>query len=157
MDLGLKGDGVSLCGICQETLDDHTIITDSAGSSVFGQQQEILVTLPCVHMFHDSCLAEWLQSNLGSVHWDCPTCRGRVHLIRWSPTGAGIKLNFKTDSKKFLLSGFCPKCIIWFMERDRNQLLPMLNENLEQMSVGSSVGQMQTGNVYANISQGGRC
>ena len=78
MDLGLKGDGVSLCGICQETLDDHTI-TDSSGSSVFGQQQEILVTLPCVHMFHDSCLAEWLQSDLGRVHWDCPTCRGRVH------------------------------------------------------------------------------
>ena len=79
----------------------------------------------------------------------CPTCRGRVHHTLATYRGR-YKAQLQNRFNTFLLSGFCPKCIIWFMERDRNQLLPMLNENLEQMS-----GQMQTGNVYANISQGG--
>lgn len=50
---------------------------------------------------------------------------------------------------EFLLSGFCPKCILWVMEKDRNQAIPgVVNDNGESIAMGS-VGQMQTGKVYA--------
>lgn len=46
MDLGLKGDGVYRCSICTLTLD---------------AAETKLVTLPCVHMFHGSCLQPCLM------------------------------------------------------------------------------------------------
>jgi len=45
--------------------------------------------------------------------------------------------------QEFLLAGFCPKCILWVMERDRNQLLPGVNAEGHQLSMGENVGQMQ--------------
>lgn len=136
MDLGLKGNGVASCSICTEVLD-----ADS-------NSEEVLVTLPCVHMFHESCLREWLQSDLGRTHWNCPTCRQQVprnlatYHVRYD---AQLCNRFK----EFLLSGFCPSCILWVMEKDRNQAIPgVINDNGEGISMGS-VGQMQTGNVYA--------
>eukprot|EP00956_Cyclotella_meneghiniana_P030026 scaffold74615_cov72-Cyclotella_meneghiniana.AAC.3 len=65
MDVGLKGNGVANCTICSETLDEDT-------------NEQNLVTLPCVHMFHDACLHNWLDSDLGRKNWNCPTCRHPV-------------------------------------------------------------------------------
>ena len=112
MDLGLKGDDVATCGICTETL-----------------CKDDLVTLPCVHHFHFSCLEKWLSSDLGRLNWSCPTCRARV------PNYLGTyKVQYATELRnrfqEFPLSGFCQKCILWFMEKDRNVLAQgVMNEN----------------------------
>jgi hypothetical protein len=114
MDLGLKGDGVATCGICTETLDTS---------------ETNLVTLPCVHQFHAPCLQQWLSSDLGRVNWSCPTCRHivpsnmKTYIVQY-------ETELRNRFQEFLLSGFCPKCILWFMEKDRNQALEgMANEN----------------------------
>ena len=114
MDLGLKGDGVATCGICTETL---------------GTSETKLVTLPCVHQFHTSCLQEWLQSDLGRLNWSCPTCR---HIVPSNLATYTVKYETELRNRfqEFPLSGFCPKCILWFMEKDRNQALQGIsNEN----------------------------
>eukprot|EP00577_Skeletonema_sp_RCC1716_P019368 CAMPEP_0113411466 /NCGR_PEP_ID=MMETSP0013_2-20120614/22280_1 /TAXON_ID=2843 ORGANISM="Skeletonema costatum, Strain 1716" /NCGR_SAMPLE_ID=MMETSP0013_2 /ASSEMBLY_ACC=CAM_ASM_000158 /LENGTH=327 /DNA_ID=CAMNT_0000297821 /DNA_START=99 /DNA_END=1079 /DNA_ORIENTATION=- /assembly_acc=CAM_ASM_000158 len=114
MDLGLKGDNVATCGICTETL---------------SSSETKLVTLPCVHQFHASCLQEWLSSDLGRLNWNCPTCRHSVpHNMKT------YMVNYETELRnrfqEFPLSGFCHKCILWFMEKDRNQALQCVaNEN----------------------------
>ncbi|KAL7492920.1 hypothetical protein ACHAWT_002056 [Skeletonema menzelii] len=114
MDLGLKGDGVATCGICTDTLE-------------FSETH--LVTLPCVHQFHASCLQKWLSSDLGRLNWNCPTCRHSVpHNLKT------YLVNYETELRnrfqEFPLSGFCSKCILWVMERNRNQVLQgCANEN----------------------------
>ena len=114
MDLGLKGDGVATCGICTETL---------------GVSEKNLVTLPCVHQFHASCLQKWLSSDLGRLNWNCPTCRHSVphnmktYLVHY-------ETELRNRFQEFPLSGFCHKCILWQMERNRNQALQgVANEN----------------------------
>ena len=134
MDLGLKGNGTATCTICSEVLD----------ASPDSNRQELLVTLPCVHMFHHSCLCNWLQSDLGRRNWNCPTCRQQVphNLSRYR---VNYEAQLMNRFHEFLLSGYCPKCIIWVMEKDRNQNLPgLINDRGEEVSVGC-VGQMQTG------------
>lgn len=114
MDLGLKGDGVATCGICTDTLESS---------------ETNLVTLPCVHQFHASCLQEWLSSDLGRLNWNCPTCRHSVpHNMQT------YLVNYETELRnrfqEFPMTGFCQKCILWVMERNRNQVLPgAANEN----------------------------
>ncbi|KAL7445220.1 hypothetical protein ACHAXM_011900 [Skeletonema potamos] len=114
MDLGLKGDGLATCGICTETL---------------GSSEKNLITLPCVHQFHSSCLQEWLSSDLGRVKWSCPTCRHivpsnlKTYMVQY-------ETELRNRFQEFPLSGFCQKCIMWFMEKDRNQVLHgVVNEN----------------------------
>jgi len=131
MDLGLKGDGVATCDICTLTLDTS---------------ETRLVTLPCVHQFHTSCIEEWLQSDLGRRNWNCPTCR---HIVPNNLTTYMIRYEAELRNRfqEFLLSGFCHKCILWIMERKRNEEIPALNESGEQMTM-NQVGQMQE-KVYA--------
>ena len=103
MDLGLKGDGTTMCSICSDVLADQQ-----------------LVTLPCCHAFHDACLVQWLDSNLGQSNWNCPTCRHAVpHIV--STYSVQYATQLQNRFSEFLLSGFCPKCIIWVMERNRNE------------------------------------
>ena len=122
MDLGLKGDGAEVCSICDQIFE--------ATSAEANSEEEALVTLPCVHMFHYPCIREWLQSDIGRRNWNCPTCRSHVphnlaiYRIRYD---AELRNRFQ----EFLLSGFCPKCILWVMERDRNQILPAMTESGE--------------------------
>ena len=126
MDLGLKGDGVATCHICTETLDAS------------GEMN--LVTLPCVHQFHASCLREWLSSDLGQRNWNCPTCR-EVVPMDMSTYMVRYKSELQNRFQEFLLSGFCNKCILWVMERNRNEILPaMVKERGEQMTM-NQVGQ----------------
>lgn len=133
MDLGLKGNGITTCNICTELVD-----TDSSSD-------EILVTLPCVHMFHESCLQQWLDSDIGRRNWDCPTCRDPVpHNL--ATYHIKYESQLRNRFKEFLLSGFCPSCILWVMEKDRNQVTRAFNESGEELTMGC-VGQMQTGNV----------
>ena len=126
MDLGLKGDGVATCDICTNALD----ISETR-----------LVTLPCVHQFHTACLEQWLSSDLGRRNWNCPTCRQIVpkqlgtYMIQYD-------VELQNRFKEFLLTGFCQKCILWVMERDRNQELPAINQSGEQLTM-NQVGQMQ--------------
>jgi hypothetical protein len=135
MDLGLKGNGIATCNICTELVE-----TDSSSG-------EVLVTLPCVHMFHESCLREWLQSDIGRMNWNCPTCRHPVpHNL--STYHVNYDAQLCNRFKEFLLSGFCPSCILWVMEKDRNQVTPAaVNDRGERMTMGC-VGQMQTGKVF---------
>lgn len=134
MDLGLKGNGIATCNICTELLD-----TDSSSD-------EALVTLPCVHMFHESCLRQWLQSDIGRRNWNCPTCRLPVpHNL--ATYHIKYESQLRNRFKEFLLSGFCPSCILRVMEKDRNEVIPgVVNDSGEKLSMGC-VGQLQTGNV----------
>lgn len=109
-DIGLKGDGHSICSICSNVLDVES--------------DEILVTLPCVHVFHEGCLVRWLDSDLGSAQWNCPECRAAVpDIMETFRVNRQEQLQRRID--EFPLSGFCTKCMIWVMERNRNQPLGM--------------------------------
>lgn len=124
MDLGLKGDGVATCSICNEVL---------------GASETNLVTLPCVHQFHTACIQEWLSSDLGRRNWNCPTCRHAVpsdlstYIIEYD-------LELQNRFKEFLLSGYCHKCILWVMEKDRNTKLAGLENEHGEMTM-NQVGQ----------------
>lgn len=128
VDIGLKGDGVETCTICTLTLD-----ANDKGAS--------LVILPCVHAFHSSCLEEWLQSDLGRRNWSCPTCRAHVPNLVYTYKVA-YKSQLRNRFHEFLLSGFCPKCVIWVMERNRNDASITVNERGGPVMMGD-VGQMQ--------------
>ena len=129
MDLGLKGDGVATCDICTNELDTN---------------EKRIVTLPCVHQFHTACLEQWLSSELGRHNWNCPTCR-RVVPEQLSTYKIRYEAELQNRFNEFLLSGFCQKCILWVMEKDRNQELPgVTNERGEQLTM-NQVGQMQDG------------
>jgi hypothetical protein len=132
MDLGLKGNGTDTCSVCTEVLLD---------TSVNSNCDEVLVTLPCVHMFHEACLCQWLKSDLGRRNWSCPTCR---HPVPHNLSTYHVKYDTQLRNRfqEFLLSGFCHKCILWVMEKDRNQSGPAINENGEEITMGC-VGQMQ--------------
>ena len=140
MDLGLKVDGTAACSICTQVLENPN---DESNSD------EVLVTLPCVHMFHDSCLRDWLQSDLGRRNWNCPTCRRKVphdlatYRVRYAEA-------LKNRFQEFLLSGFCPKCILWIMEKDRNQIIKgVTNESGEDLTMGC-VGKTES-KIYARL------
>jgi len=111
MDRGLKGDDHTECPVCQEVLTNDTSI--------------VLVTLPCLHVFHEACIRQWLGSNLGQHNWNCPSCRKEV------PGDMSIycihhdeQLQRRIDECP--LSGYCTKCIIKIMECNRHEQLPIL-------------------------------
>jgi hypothetical protein len=110
LNLGLSGDGHTQCSICSDVL--------------AVSQTEIFVTLPCFHVFHDKCLVDWLESDLGAHNWNCPECRAPV------PDEMATYRNLYEEQvqrrfDEFPLSGFCTKCMMYVMERNRNQELPM--------------------------------
>jgi hypothetical protein len=125
MDIGLKGDGVTTCSICTSSLDPT---------------ETELITLPCVHQFHTSCIMEWLSSDIGKKNWNCPTCRKTVphnmttYVIQYEE-------ELRNRFQEYLLSGFCAKCMLWVMERNRNESLHTMNEIGEQFTMGESIGK----------------
>jgi hypothetical protein len=107
-DIGLQGDGCTLCSICTDVLKTGT--------------EAIIVTLPCMHIFHEQCIVQWLESDLGAQNWECPLCRQRVpEDVSTYRVAYEEQLQKRID--EFPLSGFCTKCIISIMERYRNQSL----------------------------------
>lgn len=110
VDIGLKGDDQTDCTICHEVL-----ASDS---------NEILVTLPCLHVFHRHCIVSWLRSNVGDQNWNCPTCREVV------PDIISTYINDHDEQtqkrvNEYPVSGFCTHCQIYIMERNRNTELPI--------------------------------
>jgi hypothetical protein len=56
-NIELQRDGHTRCSVCADVLDSGTEV--------------ILVTLPCMHIFHQQCIVQWLESD----NWECPLCR----------------------------------------------------------------------------------
>ncbi|KAI8902862.1 hypothetical protein BC833DRAFT_571873 [Globomyces pollinis-pini] len=65
-----------LCAICQDEFPNKTCfenaktVESSVDSSVNTEQ---IIRMPCHHLYHESCLAGWLNNNS-----TCPTCRYEV-------------------------------------------------------------------------------
>jgi hypothetical protein len=110
-DIGLQGDGHTECSICTGVLQTGT--------------EEIIVTLPCMHIFHEQCIVQWLESDLGARNWKCPLCRQQVP-EDMSTYRVAYEEQLQRRIDEFPLSGFCTKCIISIMERNRNQ--PILGQ-----------------------------
>ena len=102
IDLGLKGDNVTKCGVCNEVMKAEE------------KDSTILVTLPCFHVFHSRCLGNDIRQ--------CPTCCAAVpDDLSTYRIPYGEQLQRRLD--EFPLSGFCTKCMMWNMERVRNTVL----------------------------------
>jgi hypothetical protein len=108
VDIGLQGDGHTECSICTDVLQTGT--------------EAILVTLPCLHIFHEQCIVQWLESDLGARNWHCPLCRDKVP-EDMSTYRVAYEEQLQRRIDEFPLSGFCTKCMISIMERNRNQIL----------------------------------
>jgi hypothetical protein len=106
-DIGLQGDSHTLCSICADVLHNGT--------------EAIIVTLLCLHIFHEQCIVQWLESDLGAQNWEYPLCRKQVPEDISTYRGAyNEQLQQRID--EFPSSVFCTKCIISTMERGyRNQ------------------------------------
>lgn len=114
MDIGLKGDGATECSVCHEVLEKPSNGEDAA----------VIVTLPCLHIFHEGCIKSWLGSELGQRNWNCPSCRKTVPLgISMYCVNYEEQLLRRID--EYPLSGFCTKCQIMIMENQRHESLPM--------------------------------
>ena len=129
MDVGLKGDDDTACSICSETI----VATD---------QQ--LILLPCVHIFHQGCIEQWLKSELGTRQWNCPTCRALVPANMET-----YKVNYKKQLQdrfnEYPISGYCTKCIISNMESLRNDPTGFVNgdgNDLVQGCVGQTHNEL---------------
>jgi Ring finger domain len=109
MDIGLKGDDKTECSVCQDILTSDTSI--------------ILVTLPCMHVFHEACIIKWLGSNLGAHSWNCPSCRARVP-GDMSSFCVEYEEQLQRRMDEYPVSGFCTKCMIMIMENKRTDVLP---------------------------------
>jgi hypothetical protein len=107
-DIGLQGDGHTQCSICTNVLQTGT--------------EAIIVTLPCMHIFHEECIVQWLESDLGARNWHCPLCRKPVP-EDMSTYRVAYEEQLQRRIDEFPLSGFCTKCMISIMERNRNQVL----------------------------------
>jgi hypothetical protein len=108
VDIGLQGDGHTQCSICTDVLQTGT--------------EAIIVTLPCMHIFHEQCIVQWLESDLGARNWKCPLCRQQVPQDM-STYRVAYEEQLQRRIDEFPLSGFCTKCMISIMERNRNQVL----------------------------------
>lgn len=111
IDIGLKGDDETECSICHEILTCDT--------------SQVIVTLPCLHVYHENCIQNWLGSDLGQQNWNCPTCRKVV------PGDMSIYcINYHEQLQRrideYPLSGFCTKCMIMIMENNRHESLPIV-------------------------------
>jgi hypothetical protein len=109
IDIGLKGDNKTECSVCQ------------LGSN---SETDVLVTLPCMPIFHEACIVEWLGSNLGATNWNCPSCRALV-LEDMSTYRVNYEEQLQRRVEEYPLSGSYTKCMIWIMERNRNDELPI--------------------------------
>lgn len=114
VDIGLKGDDKTTCSICSEVLARQEL--DMAKST--------LVTLPCMHIFHEPCLVDWLKSDHGQRNWNCPECRAPAP-EEMSTYRVHYEEQVQRRLDEYPLSGFCTKCMIWVMERNRNDQLPI--------------------------------
>jgi hypothetical protein len=110
LGIGLKGDGKAECTICRDLLKEK----EEAAS------KSILVTLPCMHVFHKQCIVGWLGSDLGRPNWNCPSCRSVMPYNMTRTYTVDYDKQTQTRINEYPLSGFCTKCMIWTMERNRN-------------------------------------
>jgi len=117
VDRGLKGDNHTECSVCHEVL-----AADSDGSL-----DQVLVTLPCLHVFHEKCIVDWLDSDVGRRNWNCPTCR-QVVPDDMSTYRVHYDEQVQRRVDEYPLSGYCTKCMMWLMERIRNEELPITFE-----------------------------
>jgi hypothetical protein len=110
IDIGLKGDDHTECPVCQEVL--------------VGDTKLVVVTLPCLHVFHKACIQDWLQSDLGQENWNCPSCR---HPVPGDMSIYCIEHNEQLQRRidEYPLSGFCTRCMIMIMECNRHQPMPV--------------------------------
>ena len=132
MDMGLKGDNHQVCSICSETI----ATTD----------QE-LILLPCVHIFHQGCIEQWLQSELGTRQWNCPTCRALVP-SNMETYKVGYTKQLQDRFNEYPISGYCTKCIISNMESLRNDSTGVVDgdgNDVVQGSVGQTKGRLALG------------
>ena len=124
MDIGLKGDDHTTCSICSETI----ATTD---------QQ--LILLPCIHIFHQGCIQDWLKSELGTQQWNCPTCRAVVP-SNMETYCVQYDRQLQDRFNEYPISGFCTRCIISNMESLRNDSTGAVDADGDDILVGS-VGQ----------------
>jgi len=62
------------CAVCKEQFQLHTE----------DPEEQIVVTLPCMHPFHEPCILPWLKSS-----GTCPVCRWVASIL--SPSSSHIK------------------------------------------------------------------
>ena len=99
MKLGLIGDNKTECSFCIDVL----------------RENHKIVTLPCFHVFHDECIM--LSVNSGSS--TCPDCQMDLpNDLSTYRVDADEQVQKRID--EYPISGYCEKCQIWIMERNRN-------------------------------------
>lgn len=92
VDLGLKGDNFTKCGICDEVM------------KACEKDTTVLVTLPCFHVFHSQCLGNDIRQ--------CPTCNADLP-DDLSSYRAPYEVELQLCLDMFLKLGSCTKCQIW--------------------------------------------
>jgi len=115
VNIGLDGDDTTECSVCQEIM-----VSGGAGGS--SSRRRNYVTLPCLHVFHEECIVNWLDSNIGQRNWNFPTCR-KVVPNDMSTYRVNYDRHVQVRVNEYPLSGFCTKCMIMIMENNRNEAL----------------------------------
>jgi hypothetical protein len=111
---GLAGEG-AMCAVCLEN------VADAIAAEVAAGDDQEPFGLPCRHVFHRGCVAEWLASQEGATGdpASCPVCRSAI------PCGAEAycacydredMLAARAD--EWFLTGSCECCQARLMEAD---------------------------------------
>lgn len=121
-NIGLVGDDCTECSICCQVLKSPS----DGQQQQLDDRQVVLVTLPCLHVFHKECTIQWLGSQVGSRNWNCPTCRQVVPDNMSTFCNPYNNEQLQSRINEYPVSGFCTKCNVMIMENHRNDELPMI-------------------------------